>query len=66
MREGVGEGELDWILPVVRSLEKDGLAVTDVLRPSYKNAQAVAEERPAYGAEARSGKSDGEARVRLP
>jgi len=66
LREEFGEGDLDRLRTVVGSLEKDDLAVTDEVHPSYKNARAVAEERPAYGTEAPGGKPDGEARVRLP
>ena len=72
LREGFGEGDLAWILTVVESLEKDGLAVVYEQRPHDDRAEAVAETRPAYGTEreVRRGEPvrlpDGETRVRLP
>ncbi len=66
LREGFDEEDMAWIRGVVHSLEKDGLATISGERPPYENAEAVAEERPAYGAEAKDGEPDGETRVRLP
>ena len=66
------EGDMAWIVTVVESLEKDGLAVVYEQRPPGYRAEAVAETRPAYGTE-REVKGggparfpDGEIRVRLP
>lgn len=65
------EGEdAAWILPAVRSLEKDGLATThepDRTRP----AAVVAETRPAYGPERlangeTAGRAGGDLRIKLP
>jgi A/G-specific adenine glycosylase len=71
LREGFGEENLPWLCGVVESLEKDGLAVIEGQRPARPGI--VAEERPAYGAEAgEQGKfadadrGPAEARVRLP
>ena len=54
LRDGFAEGDLPWIEGVARSLEKDGLAVLEKTPPTDGTADAVAEERPAYGTEAAS------------
>src|SRR5215210_571582 len=72
LREGFGEGDLDWIRTVVESLEKDGLAVVYEQRPHDNRAEAVAEIRPVYGTEREVRREesarlpDGETRVSLP
>ena len=66
LREGFTNEDVPWILGVVESLEKDGLAVASGGRRPSGNAEAVAEERPAYGSRAKGGEPDGETRVRLP
>jgi A/G-specific adenine glycosylase len=64
LREGFGEGDLLWLLGVVGSLEKDGLAVVS---SAGKRPQAVAEERAAYdGADRREDPPCATTRVSLP
>ncbi len=72
LREGFADEDLPWILGVVKSLEKDGLAALDDQPPPRNHAEAVAEARPAYGAQRDAKREDasdsphGETRVRLP
>ncbi len=72
LREGFADEDLPWILGVVKSLEKDGLAALDDQPPSRNRAEAVAEARPAYGTQRDATREDasdsphGETRVRLP
>ncbi len=67
LRDGFTDGDLPWIEGVARSLEKDSLAVLDGDRRTPGPADAVAEERPAYGTGASQGDPDPAARrVRLP
>ena len=74
LREGFADEDLPWILGVVRSLEKDGLAAVDERDPSRNRTEAVAETRPAYGTEREALRGEdpngslpnGEALVRLP
>jgi A/G-specific adenine glycosylase len=64
LREGFGEEDLPWLLGVVGSLEKDGLAVVS---SAGKRPQAVAEERAAYdGADRREDPPCATERVSLP
>lgn len=65
MREGFAEEDVSWIYGIVRSLERDGLAAVFGERPSCAT-DAVAEDRPAYGAEDGERDDPGETRVRLP
>ena len=67
LRNGFTDGDLSWLEAVVRSLEKDGLAVLDNTSPRPDTADAIAEERPVYGAEASTRAGGlGAVRVRLP
>ncbi|QIN79234.1 A/G-specific adenine glycosylase [Rubrobacter marinus] len=67
LRDGFTEADLPWVEGVARSLEKDGLAVLDGAKPAPGTPDIVAEERPAYGAEASTGAGETAAvRVRLP
>jgi A/G-specific adenine glycosylase len=63
LREGFGEEELPWLLGVVESLEKDGLAR---LWFAEELPRAVAEERAAYGAGRQGGSTHAPVRVSLP
>jgi hypothetical protein len=64
LREGFGEGDLLWLLGVVGSLEKDGLAVVS---SAGERPRAVAEERAAYdGADRREDPPCATTRVSLP
>ena len=65
--DGVTDEDLTWAEAVVRSLEKDGLAVLVRTSPASGATGAVAEDRPAYGTEASAGGGELAAiRVRLP
>ncbi len=69
-----GSENVNRLLPVIRSLEECGLATIYERRPPCDKAEAVAETRPAYGAERlaerenRTANSEtvGETRVKLP
>jgi hypothetical protein len=65
LREGVAEEDVSWIYGVVRSFERDGLAVVFEERRSCAT-DALVEDGLAYGAEDSERDDLSEARVRLP
>ena len=65
LRGGFTDEDLPWAEAVVRSLEKDGLAVLVGTPPG--TADAVAEDRPAYGGGSPAAAGElGATLVRLP
>ena len=74
LREGFTDDDLPWLEDIVRSLEKDGLAVFDKASrtggagtQARSAARTVAEQRAGYGIEATEGaEAPVVARVRLP